>query len=88
MGAVAGKTAHPSSIGKAVRVIAKLAEDAGAQDGSKAGEAGDDRRLGVLVKQGGEFGFERRDGLADRGDHLDQPKRRYAQGVLDGRGLA
>lgn len=76
------------SIGKTVRIIAKFAEDAGAQDGSKAGEAGDDRRLSVLVKKGGKFGFERRDGLAHRGDHLDQPQRRYAQGVLDGRGLA
>jgi hypothetical protein len=58
-----------------VRVIAKLAENAGAHNGPESGEAGDDRGLGVLVKQGGQLGFERGDGVADRGDRLNQPDR-------------
>jgi hypothetical protein len=29
----------------------------------------------VLVKQGGQLGFERGDGVADRGDRLNQPDR-------------
>jgi hypothetical protein len=48
-GGSAGETAHRLSIEKAVRVIAKLPDKAGAQDGPESGEAGDDRRLGVLV---------------------------------------
>ena len=49
-GSGTGKAAHAAGIGEAVRVIAKLAEEAGAQDAPEPGKAGDDRGLGVLVK--------------------------------------
>jgi hypothetical protein len=64
-GGCPGETAQPTSIGEPVRVIAKLAENAGAHNGPESGEPGDDRGLGVLVKQG--VGFHKSDTCVSSG---------------------
>jgi hypothetical protein len=77
---------HGGSVGKTVRVIADLAEHVATMDRPNSREA-DDRGLGVVVEHGGEFGFERGDEIAHRGDDRDQPEGGNAKGVLDWRGL-
>jgi hypothetical protein len=69
-----------------VRVIADLAEHMATMDRPSSREA-DGGGLGVVVEYGGEFGFERGDDIAHRGDDLDQPEGGNAKGVLDWRGL-
>jgi hypothetical protein len=68
IGAVPAKLRGPAGSVKRWGVIAEFAEDADAEYGAQAGQAGDDRYLRVLLEQVGEFGLKC--GVAQGGTRL------------------